>query len=136
MQYSKSELARIQLERAIELFLDEKDYISVITLAGASEEITRNILEREGKTPSVDKLKEWAEENHPSSEVHDRFYNHANRTRNNLKHFTNHEEVDVEVNETEAIFWLCRAVLNYDWSHAILTKPMLKYISWWKGQSA
>lgn len=80
MEYAKSEPARIQLERAIELFFGEADYISVITLAGASEEITRNILEREEKTPSADKLKEWAIKNHPNSGVHDSFYKHANRT--------------------------------------------------------
>ena len=70
------------------------------------------------------------------SEVHKNFYKHANRTRNGLKHFTDPAETHVNVDEAEANYWLCRAMLNYDYSHAILTKPMFKYISWWKRQNA
>ncbi len=46
--YSKLEIAVHQLERAIKLYLDEKYYISTITLAGASEEILGKIIESAG----------------------------------------------------------------------------------------
>ena len=36
---NKNDVAQIQLERAMRLFLEEEDYISAITLAGAAEEI-------------------------------------------------------------------------------------------------
>ncbi|MDO8270595.1 MAG: hypothetical protein Q7U82_01570 [Gammaproteobacteria bacterium] len=38
------DIARIQMDRAIELFLTDKDYVSAITLAGAAEEVLGKIL--------------------------------------------------------------------------------------------
>ncbi len=55
--FSKLELAKVQLEKAIELFLEESDYACSITLAGASEEILGKLLIAKGKKPE---LKEYA----------------------------------------------------------------------------
>jgi len=52
-KYTKQEIAEIQLERAIRIFLDEQDLISAITLAGAAEEILGELLERQGKTTAL-----------------------------------------------------------------------------------
>ena len=46
---TKQQVAEHQLERALRLFLDERDYVSAITLAGASEEILGRLLAKEGK---------------------------------------------------------------------------------------
>lgn len=54
--YSKMQLAEHQLERAVILYLDEKDYISSITLAGASEEILGRLLENKGETNDLNEL--------------------------------------------------------------------------------
>jgi hypothetical protein len=51
--YTKQELAEIQLDRAIRIFLDEQDLISAITLAGAAEEILGELLELQGKTSAL-----------------------------------------------------------------------------------
>jgi hypothetical protein len=51
--YSKRDLARVQLERAITLHVDEHDHVSAITLAGAAEEILGKLLTNAGGTPSV-----------------------------------------------------------------------------------
>jgi hypothetical protein len=51
--YTKQEIAELQLDRAIRIFLDEEDFISAITLAGAAEEILGELLERQGKTSSL-----------------------------------------------------------------------------------
>jgi len=40
--------AKIQLDRAIQLFLDQKDYVSAITLAGAAEGLVGEMLEKNG----------------------------------------------------------------------------------------
>jgi len=136
MNKTKQEIARIQLERAIDLFFEGQDYISTITLAGASEEITRQILERQGKPTSSEKLKEWVVENHPDSPALNNFYVHANKTRNSLKHFTDPEELEVFVDQAEAQYWVTRALLNYEWSNLILTEPMVKLMFWLKSQSA
>lgn len=57
--YTKQEIAQIQLDRAIEALLDKKDLISSITLAGASEEISSKLLEAQGK---LGKLTEIAQD--------------------------------------------------------------------------
>jgi hypothetical protein len=43
---SSEEVALRQLEQAISLFLDERDFVSALTLAGAAEEILGNLLKR------------------------------------------------------------------------------------------
>ncbi len=51
--YTKQEIAELQLDRAICIFLDEQDFISAITLAGAAEEILGELLELQGKTSAL-----------------------------------------------------------------------------------
>lgn len=51
--YTKQEIAELQLDRAICIFLDEQDFISAITLAGAAEEILGDLLEMQGKTSAL-----------------------------------------------------------------------------------
>lgn len=128
--YSKTQLALIQLEKAIELFFEKEDFVCCITLAGASEEITRKMLEREGKQPSADKLKVWFKDKYPEAPENNNFFKHANKTRNSLKHFDDPSETGVEIDKREAVYWLCRAFMNYEMSHAILTKPLIQYMSW------
>jgi hypothetical protein len=137
MNFPKIDLARIQLERAIELFLDAKDYVSTVTLAGASEEISRHILERDGKVPVVDSLKDWLQQNHRASELHKDFYNNANATRNGLKHFTDPSGVSVYVGEEEALYWVLRALMNYGRvTNQQLTPIMDRFVKWWKENNA
>lgn len=127
--YSKDIVALHQLEKAISLFFEE-DYICAITLAGAAEDICKGILERESKETSVDKLKAWFKDKYPEAPELEKFYFHANKTRNSLKHFNDTTESSVEIDKEEAVYWLNRAVMNYDWSHAILTKPIIQHIDW------
>lgn len=49
--HTQEDLAIVQIEQAIRIFLDEGDYFSAATLAGASEEISGRIALREGKLP-------------------------------------------------------------------------------------
>ena len=51
-KFSKEEIARCQIETALELFTRQGDLFSVITLAGAAEEILGQLLRgRRGKLP-------------------------------------------------------------------------------------
>jgi len=136
MEYSKSKLALIQLERAIELFFEDKDYVCSITLAGASEDITRGMERRGGLSTAVGDLEDWLKANHPNSDLLHGFYKKANETRNMLKHFSVCGESHVFVGIDEAKYWLIRALINYDRSHAVLTKPMFELISWIKQENA
>ena len=49
--HKQEHVAIAQLEQAIRLFLDERDYYSAATLAGSSEEISGRIALRSGKLP-------------------------------------------------------------------------------------
>jgi hypothetical protein len=51
---TQEEVAEVQLDQAIKLFLDEQDYFSSATLAGAAEEIFGCLLREKGKEPSLD----------------------------------------------------------------------------------
>lgn len=47
------DIANIQLERAIRLFMVEEDFVSSLTLAGAAEEILAKLLPKEGPRPAL-----------------------------------------------------------------------------------
>ncbi len=89
--YSKLELAEHQLERAIILFLDEKDYISSITLAGSSEEIIGKLLKENGLKNELEELVDaFASAYGKGWEHHkDWFVYEENYHRNNMKHLIN-----------------------------------------------
>lgn len=53
-KFHKSEIARLQLETAIDIFLRGLDRSSVITLAGAASGILDTLVKRAGKEPFVD----------------------------------------------------------------------------------
>jgi len=88
--YYREDLALAQLETALRLYFDGSDYASVITLAGAADEIFGKLLAASGRESSLASLtkaviaihqKLYGEPIEPR-EVADR----ANRARNNLKH--------------------------------------------------
>jgi len=46
--FTQLQAAQAQLERALALYLDERDYLSAITLAGAADEVLGKMLEAAG----------------------------------------------------------------------------------------
>ena len=87
--YSKLGLAERQLDRAIILYLDEKDYISAITLAGVAEEILGKILNKNGQKNAIDDYIEGFLSHDIDGELKDYekwFVKELNYYRNNLKH--------------------------------------------------
>jgi hypothetical protein len=56
MNLSKSEIAKRQIETACGIFLSGGDFLAVVTLAGAAEEILGNLLKRAGKANSMDDI--------------------------------------------------------------------------------
>jgi hypothetical protein len=53
-RFHKSEIAKQQLQTAVEIFLRRLDFSSVITLAGAATGILDTLVKRAGKEPFVD----------------------------------------------------------------------------------
>ena len=118
----KQRIAEIQLERALKLFLYERDYVSAITLAGAAEEIFGKLLILEGKGDRVSK-DNWIDlcilaGGFDDTKAHRReFAGMLNWHRNELKHHDARpgEELVEEmlVGRSDAVDYLGRAVDNY-----------------------
>ena len=112
MLLSKTDIAKRQIETACGLFLEGGDHLSVVTLAGAAEEILGSLLKRAGKSRMMDHLMTLDRElgrarnfNEVSDEV--------NRARNALKHARDASEDLVEIVPGEADAMLVRAIANY-----------------------
>lgn len=112
---TKLEVAEHQLERALRLFLDDKDYVCAITLAGAGEEILGKLLENDEKEHALGSFiktcvaagkviynENWSDKT---------FAEMANSLRNDLKHYTDGNPVTISREATIEI--LDRAIENF-----------------------
>ncbi len=113
MKLHKTEIARHQIDTAIDLFLEDKDFISALTLAGAGEELTGKLIERAGGQNMLQKLHAWYEETTGEEIKFGEFAKNANFTRNTLKHANNAEEDELELQRSETVQMIMRAMTNY-----------------------
>ena len=127
---TKLEVATSQLRLSIELFMEEREHISVITLAGAAEEILGKLAASAGSTPALNRRAEGARQLHlavwgndPGNKV---FMNLKNKTRNELKHFSSGASLAVGL-ERECIRMLDRAVENYRLLHKRAATFVVQY---------
>jgi hypothetical protein len=108
----KSDIAKRQIDTACELFLNGGDFLSVVTLAGAAEEILGNLLKRGNKKNIMDSLVELdlrLTGGRPFKDVSAE----VNAARNALKHAREASEDSVAVLPREAHAMLSRAIANY-----------------------
>lgn len=112
--FSRVEIARIQLERALELFLSGSDFVSAITLAGAAEEITGKLLGAAGKRHAIDDLADAAlcKRDSRSDPERKAIVGLANRIRNGLKHSDDGRNLTFDP-QAVAAEMLDRAVQNH-----------------------
>ena len=108
----KRDIAKRQLETALELHFAGGDTFSVITLAGAAEEVFGDLLRRADKAAMVDHLLDLDREV-TGGRSPDIVYEEVNGIRNSLKHAKRPEEDDVEVEAEHAVSMLMRAIANY-----------------------
>lgn len=114
--FNKIDIAKQQIVTAINLFISENDYISVITLSVAADEILGKIIENKGLSSSYSGIsnlmdfihKDMNREPYSSKE----FNNLANGARNHLKHLSGTEVVEFDPKQ-EACNMLYRAICNY-----------------------
>lgn len=132
LNLSKLDIALAQVERAIVLALDESDFVSAVTLAGAAEEILGSLLKLEGKQSSYGGLKrtlEYVHENVQVEKLSGKEFNAlANGVRNHFKHHSNTETIEVDA-EQEACNIVCRAIGNYTSLGYERTKTMERWIN-------
>lgn len=130
--YEKRMIALTQAERALRLYFEERDYISVITLAGAAEEIFGKLLSAAGGENSLQQLERAVDQMYrhlvrepiKSSDVARR----ANRARNHLKHHDPASPSTVTLDaKTEAEDLLERTIANYWMLETTLTPLMRRF---------
>lgn len=115
--YDRLALAKGQLDTALELFLDEKNYSSAITLAGAAEEIFGRSLALSGSKSALDSSYESMAEFHTmlhGTELNRKSYiAKENFARDALKHLQNDKGPTITIDLEEAACWmLVRAIQN------------------------
>lgn len=116
--YPKLDVACQQLETALRLFFETEEFFSIITLAGAAEEILGGHLKIRGDTTSLESLVKGAVRitealsGKPSEPKAIRKI--ANHTKNSSKHMDGRTDVEFRANpKGDAIDILNRAVDNY-----------------------
>lgn len=119
MQYrklTKIEIAERQLFKAIELYLADQDLVSVITLAGAAEEILGQLVRRRGGKSALDEkvtvLCGLFEAVFKTPANRKEFVDLRNEARNELKHIGKSDHIELDL-EQEAVKLLARAIDNY-----------------------
>lgn len=110
----KSDLAKSQIEKAIDLFL-EGEYAPSITLAGAAEEMLGNILHQKGKDNILAQLHPWFNDHYGTNLKFSELAKGANEIRDELKHGHLNPSIDYEIEITLAYCtqMLLRALHNY-----------------------
>ncbi|KVF23173.1 hypothetical protein WJ07_16915 [Burkholderia vietnamiensis] len=99
--YHRVDLALAQLDAALMLFLEYREFAPAITLAGAAEEILGKELGRRGWQCASDRrLNRYSalDRNAAAAEL--------NRVRNALKHFSNIDQPDIAADLEEAARWM------------------------------
>lgn len=127
---TKIDIAVHQLDTAIKLFLDGKDYIPSITLAGAAEEILGIIVARNGSQSAYAELSESLKNEHGISikELND---NYLNFTRNSLKHANEVKEDTIELEpENESIQMILRCITNLIKYDKSLSAESPRFLDW------
>jgi hypothetical protein len=124
MVISKLVIAQRQLEVAAHLYVEGADYLAVVTLAGASEEILGNLLRRAGQGAMIDRIVEMDREL-TGGRVFKVVSDEVNRARNALKHANDPDEDTVTVEPGEATAMLARALVNYNRLAGQLSPTML-----------
>jgi hypothetical protein len=123
----KIDVALEQLDWSIKLFIDHKQYVAAITLAGAAEEILGKLV---GEKASVSELtkKLSLESGIEEKEVRD---GHLNKARNWFKHCDSATNVTIDLElEVVTIQYIVRAMANllsYDES---LPSEGQKFFAW------
>lgn len=131
-QLSQLEAAERQLDRAIQLFLVDHDYICAITLAGAAEEILGGALAKEGKKPMNEHLKGILKQiilpELTHKEISDQ---HLNKIRNRLKHHTDLKDEGIEdAMDLVAMQMIIRAIGNYGFLTETVTPKSVEFFAW------
>ena len=130
MAHDPQYVAVRQLETALRLYFEQEDYYSVITLAGASEEMLGKLLKENGIENSLDSLKKASlaitKQLFGEAPTEKEVVARANDARNRLKHGSPGKPIEFDAKE-EAKDMLDRAIDNYYELTSELTDTMQRF---------
>ncbi len=129
-QYAITKLmaAKRQICTACDLFFLHGDLLSVMTLAGAAEEICGNILRREGKKNILGIMYDEALRRGLDL-TREELCSRASKLRNSLKHAKAPAEDRFTFDDEAAVLMLVRAVINYQLCDRVLPIEAEKFIA-------
>jgi hypothetical protein len=114
---SKLEMARVQLEEAITLFVGEK-FLCALTLAGASEEILSRMLNARGEPSAMERsaeavlnIKRMTGISGLAEVTDKQLFKGWNAARNAAKHHNADESETVVLNLFDEAYWMVRRAL-------------------------
>lgn len=113
MRLHKKEIARCQIDTALDLFFAQGDIPSIITLAGAGEEILGKLLQRADQPCMMNHVIDLDKQLTGTGREFKVVNEEVNGTRNGMKHAKNVAEDESEVDSEHAVAMLARAVVNY-----------------------
>ena len=131
------DIARHQLLAAFRLW-KAQDYLSALTLAGASEEILGKRLRKIGKKPTFDQIKSEivaiaAKYGEVNSKVEADISTLINKSRNELKHYSGDAAIAFDL-KADSEEMLERAFANYHLLTGVMLSEALEY--WGKSRDA
>jgi hypothetical protein len=126
---TKLQAAERQIRTACDLYFLHGDLLSVMTLAGAAEEICGNILRRKRKQNILRIMHNEAKARGIDLTAEE-LYSRASKLRNALKHATSPREHSFNFDDEAAVLMLVRAVINYQLCECPLPEEAEKFIVW------
>ncbi len=136
IEISKPELAKVQLEEAIDLFLSGKR-ISVITLAGAAEEIFSRLLNLRGEQSTIEesfKSIQQIRENTSHCVMEDKtkndIFNQWNKNKNLLKHHNKKDDLTITFSPFDEAYMMLQRAINNSEKLGLSLKNRQEYENW------
>lgn len=128
---TKLTIALAQLQTAIDLFLEDRNYICAATLAGAAEEILGTYAKKTDNENAFELLCESVINDHKICLPKKEIGYHLNFYRNELKHFNIPENEELELDpETEAATLILRSLINLVIHGQVITNNANKFLEW------
>lgn len=124
--YHRIDLALEQLDAALMLFLEHRAFPAVITLAGAAEEVLGKEVSRRGRPVALDRRL-----NRVSAVDRKAAIAEANRVRNALKHFSDHEQADFTADLEETARWMLERACENAFQLALAVPRSAAFGKWY-----
>lgn len=133
---ARSDIAKIQLEKAIDLFIFEQ-FIPSITLAGAAEEIFGKLLLCQKMMPVLEEsfgaiqgIRDAVGLNLMDGKSKKEIIKDWNYARNNLKHYDLTDEEFVVLNTCDEAYWMIKRALNNAGRLGVVIKNHNDFENW------